>query len=154
VSHLVPQPTSLGFLISQFNRPIVYLVLDPALLLASLFYAVVFGIVYLVIVTLADVFGAGYGHSVGIVGTDFLAAGVGMIIGTFGTIKVMDVIFKKNEAGHTKYKPESRLISCAVGGLLAVGGLFLYGFSALRTHFIVVSSRLAPNRHGLYSKRC
>jgi hypothetical protein len=51
----------------------------------------------------------GYGHSVGIVGTDFLAAGIGMIIGTAATIKVMQAIFSKGGLeGRKKYKPESR----------------------------------------------
>lgn len=138
VLDLKSRSSSSGSLLSQFVRPVVYLVLDPALLLASVFYAIVFGAIYLVIVTLADIFGTGYGHSVGIVGTDFLAAGIGMIIGTIGTIKAMEAIFKKDQStGKAKYKPESRLLSCIVGGALTAGGLFLYGFSALRTHFMV-----------------
>ncbi|KAF2021283.1 MFS general substrate transporter [Aaosphaeria arxii CBS 175.79] len=138
VLDLTQSPSGLRFLFSQFVRPLVYLAVDPALALASIFYAVLFGVVYLVIVTLADVFGHGYGHSVGFVGTDFLSAGVGMIIGTFGTIRVMEMIFKKDTTtGQMKYKPESRLLSCIVGGILSVGGLFMYGFSAMRTHYIV-----------------
>ncbi|RAR00766.1 MFS general substrate transporter [Stemphylium lycopersici] len=132
------RPSGSAALISDLIRPFVYLVLDPALLLASLFYSVVFGTIYLIIVTYADVFGVGYGHSVGIVGTDFLAAGIGMIIGTLGTIKAMEAIFKRDVAsGQIKYKPESRLLSCFVGGTLLVGGLFMYGFTATRTHFMV-----------------
>jgi hypothetical protein len=140
VLDLQERPSGSAALISDFIRPLAYLLLDPALLLASLFYSVVFGVIYLIIVTYADVFGTGYGHSVGIVGTDFLAAGIGMLLGTFATIKAMEAIFKRDAAsGQMKYKPESRLISCAVGGTLLVGGLFMYGFTALRTHFMVVS---------------
>lgn len=130
--------TGFRFLLTQAIRPLVYLAVDPALLFASIFYSVVFGIVYLVIVTLGDVFGRGYGHSVGIVGTDFLSCGVGMIIGTIGTIKAMEAIFKRDvTTGKMNYQPESRLLSCIVGIALMVGGLFMYGFSATRTHFIV-----------------
>jgi hypothetical protein len=140
VLDLQEHPSGTAALISDFIRPLAYLLLDPALLLASVFYSVVFGVVYLIIVTYANVFGTGYGHSVGIVGTDFLAAGIGMLLGTFATIKAMEAIFKRDAAsGQIKYKPESRLISCAVGGTLLVGGLFIYGFTALRTHFMVVS---------------
>ncbi|ORX96960.1 major facilitator superfamily domain-containing protein [Clohesyomyces aquaticus] len=138
VLDLEPRPSSRGYFFNQFLRPIVYLALDPALLLASLFYAVVFGVIYLVIVTYSDVFGLGYHHSVGIVGTDFLAVGIGMIIGTIATVKIMEAVFKKHDStGQAGWKPESRLISCVVGGLLTVCGLFIYGFSALKTHFIV-----------------
>jgi hypothetical protein len=121
------RPSGSAALISNFIRPLAYLLLDPALLLASLFYSVVFGVIYLIIVTYADVFGTGYG-------------GIGMLLGIFATIKAMEAIFKRDAAsGQMKYKPESRLISCAVGGTLLVGGLFMYGFTALRTHFMVVS---------------
>jgi hypothetical protein len=103
---------------------VTFLFLDPALFLVSLFYSVCFGIVYLIVVTVsilrprkhrkpysdqamvaqfADVFGLGYHHSVGIVGTDFLALGIGMIIGTIGTVKAMEKIFHLK-----KYKPETR----------------------------------------------
>ncbi|KAF2269445.1 MFS general substrate transporter [Lojkania enalia] len=126
VLDLRPRPAGFGYLFSRFVRPVAYLALDPALVLASAFYSY------------ASVFALGYGHSVGIVGTDFLAVGIGMIIGTIGTIKAMDAIFKKNGPEAKKnYKPESRLLSCIVGGALSIGGLFMYGFSALRTHFMV-----------------
>ncbi|KAF2734368.1 MFS general substrate transporter [Polyplosphaeria fusca] len=145
VLDLKRRPTGIGFLLSEFARPIVYLILDPALLLAAWFYSVCFGVIYLVIVTFskyAEVFANGYHHSVGIVGTDFLAVGIGMIIGTIVTIKIMDAVFKKSDTPSTTsskpaYKPESRLLSCIIGTLLTSSGLFIYGFSALRTHFMV-----------------
>ncbi|KAF2113518.1 major facilitator superfamily domain-containing protein [Lophiotrema nucula] len=137
VLDFTPRPTSVKSLATQIFRPVVYLILDPALLLASWFFSVVFGVIYLVIVTYADVFALGYHHSVGIVGTDFLAVGIGMIIGSIATVKAMDALFKRDEAGKATYRPESRLISCIVGTALVVGGLFMYGFSALRAHFIV-----------------
>jgi hypothetical protein len=52
----------------------------------------------------------------------------------------MEAIFKReSSSGQMKYKPESRVLSCFVGLALLVSGLFIYGFTALRTHFIVVS---------------
>lgn len=57
----------------------------------------------------SDVFALGYHHSVGIVGTDFLSIGIGMVIGTIATVKAMDAIFKKGGSSiEKKYKPESR----------------------------------------------
>ncbi|KAF2791820.1 MFS general substrate transporter [Melanomma pulvis-pyrius CBS 109.77] len=138
VLDLTSHPTGARHMFSQFARPVIYLVVDPALLLASIFLSVIFGVIYLIIVTFADVFGSRYHHSVGIIGTDFLAIGLGMIIGTIGTIKAMEAIFTRdNLNGKVKYQPESRLLSCIIGGTLTVGGLFMYGFSAGKTHFIV-----------------
>lgn len=51
VLDIIPQSTGFKYLLTQSIRPVVYLVMDPALLLASIFYSIVFGIVYLVIVT-------------------------------------------------------------------------------------------------------
>jgi len=61
-----------------------------------------------------------------------------LVFGTFATVRAMEAIFNSGKA--KKYKPESRVLSCFVGLALLVSGLFVYGFTALRTHFIVVSS--------------
>ncbi|KAF1809111.1 MFS general substrate transporter [Eremomyces bilateralis CBS 781.70] len=122
-------------LIGSAIRPVMYLILDPALMLLSLYYAFVFGVLYLVIVTFHIVLGDGYGHSEGIIGVDLLSVGVGALIGMLVTAKVLDIIYKRQVQGD--YKPESRLLSAFPGALLVAVGLFIYGFSALKTHFIV-----------------
>lgn len=60
----------------------------------------------------SDVFGKGYHHSIGIIGTDYLAFGVGMIIAAFGTIKAMDHVFRKQtpDGKQKSHKPESRCV--------------------------------------------
>jgi hypothetical protein len=58
-----------------------------------------------------DVFGLGYHHTVGIVGTDFLAIGIGMMAGTLATVKVMQAAFNKDKlAGRRPFTPESRSV--------------------------------------------
>lgn len=47
------QQKSINSIAIQFLRPVIYLILDPALLLASWFFSVVFGVIYLVIVTVS-----------------------------------------------------------------------------------------------------
>ncbi|OAX84745.1 hypothetical protein ACJ72_00884 [Emergomyces africanus] len=64
-----------GSLISSAIRPVIYLLVDPVLFLLSLYFAFVFGEVYLLIVTFPEIFGSGYGHSAGFVGIDLLAQG-------------------------------------------------------------------------------
>ncbi|KAH7274775.1 major facilitator superfamily domain-containing protein [Fusarium solani] len=123
-------------LFESASRPIMYLLLDPALLLLSLYYAFVFGVLYLVIVTFHRVFGEGYSHSPGIVGVDMTSEGIGALLGMVGTTKLLGVIYRK-QIKSENYRAESRLISAFAGALLVGSGLLIYGFTALKTHFIV-----------------
>ncbi|KAJ4178005.1 hypothetical protein NW755_013492 [Fusarium falciforme] len=120
-------------LFESASRPIMYLLLDPALLLLSLYYAFVFGVLYLVI--FQRVFGEGYGHSPGIVGVDMTSEGIGALLGMVGTTKLLGVIYRKQIKSES-YRSESRLISAFAGALLVGSGLLIYGFTALKTHFI------------------
>ncbi|RSM18091.1 hypothetical protein CDV31_003013 [Fusarium ambrosium] len=123
-------------LFESSSRPIMYLLLDPALLLLSIYYGFVFGVLYLVIVTFQRVFGEGYGHSPGIVGVDMCSEGIGAVLGMVGTTKLLAVIYRRQIKSES-YKTESRLISAFAGALLVGSGLLIYGFTALKTHFIV-----------------
>ncbi|RSM05035.1 hypothetical protein CEP52_006542 [Fusarium oligoseptatum] len=123
-------------LFESASRPIMYLLLDPALLLLSIYYGFVFGVLYLVIVTFQRVFGEGYGHSPGIVGVDMCSEGIGAVLGMVGTTKLLGVIYRRHIKSEN-YKTESRLISAFAGALLVGSGLLIYGFTALKTHFIV-----------------
>ncbi|RMJ16370.1 hypothetical protein CDV36_003943 [Fusarium kuroshium] len=123
-------------LFESASRPIMYLLLDPALLLLSIYYGFVFGVLYLVIVTFQRVFGEGYGHSPGIVGVDMCSEGIGAVLGMVGTTKLLGVIYRRQIKSES-YKTESRLISAFAGALLVGTGLLIYGFTALKTHFIV-----------------
>ncbi|RSL78424.1 hypothetical protein CEP51_008217 [Fusarium floridanum] len=123
-------------LFESASRPIMYLLLDPALLLLSIYYGFVFGVLYLVIVTFQRVFGEGYGHSPGIVGVDMCSEGIGAVLGMVGTTKLLGVIYRRQIKSES-YKTESRLISAFAGALLVGTGLLIYGFTALKAHFIV-----------------
>ncbi|EDN07889.1 predicted protein [Histoplasma mississippiense (nom. inval.)] len=131
-----------GSFISSAIRPVIYLLVDPVLFLLSLYFAFVFGEVYLLIVTFPDIFGDGYGHSAGFVGIDLLAQGVGNILGLIATVKVHGIIYERQTRPDRRYNPESRLVPAFPGALLIVAGLFLYGFSALKYHFIVLAIQL------------
>ncbi|KEZ46565.1 hypothetical protein SAPIO_CDS0361 [Scedosporium apiospermum] len=134
-----PEGHILSDLASATARPVMYLALDPALLLLSVYFSCIFGVLYLVVVTFSFVFGKGYGHSAGIVGIDLLAEGVGAMIGMFATTKLLNAIYSRQMKKEGKpYKAESRLVAGFPGALLVAIGLFIYGFTALKTHFIVV----------------
>ncbi|PGG98809.1 hypothetical protein GX51_06605 [Blastomyces parvus] len=126
-----------GWFVSSAIRPVIYLLVDPALFLLSLYFALVFGEVYLLIVTFPEIFGEGYGHSAGFVGIDLLAQGVGNMLGLIVTVKAHEIIYERQTRPNKHYNPESRLIPAFPGAIFIVAGLFLYGFSALKYHFIV-----------------
>lgn len=125
-------------LFGEIQRPIVYLLLQPGLALLSFYYSVIFGTFYLVVITFYSVFGAGgYGHSTGIVGVDLLSEGVGAVLGTIVTVKLFNILFDRQDQSKVSYKHETRLIAAFGGGILTSAGLFIYGFTALKTHFMV-----------------
>ncbi|OAQ70981.1 MFS multidrug transporter [Pochonia chlamydosporia 170] len=140
VLDLRPRDTSKGkasTIIESAIRPLIYVTLDPALFLQSLYYAFIFGVLYLVITTFERVFGGGYGHSPGIVGMDLMSEGIGALIGMQGSAVIVQYIYKREINKNKEYKPETRLISAFPGAFCASAGLFLYGFSVLKTHFMV-----------------
>ncbi|OAQ92110.1 MFS general substrate transporter [Purpureocillium lilacinum] len=124
------------YTVMDIDAAVMYLVLDPALALLSLYYAVVFGILYLIVVTFQFVFGQGYGHSPGVVGMDLITEGVGAFIGMFTTAKLLDIVYRR-QIQKKEYKSETRLISAFPGAIFVSTGLFIYGFTALRTHFVL-----------------
>ncbi|PGH02320.1 hypothetical protein AJ79_07659 [Helicocarpus griseus UAMH5409] len=123
--------------LSTAIRPVIYLVVDPVLLSLSLYFACVFGEVYLLVVSFSEVFGDGYGHSAGFVGLDLLSQGIGNLIGLIATVKAQGWIYERQTLPGKTYNPESRLVPAFPGALLLVAGLFIYGFTALTYHFIV-----------------
>ncbi|KAJ3495662.1 hypothetical protein NLG97_g3233 [Lecanicillium saksenae] len=134
----IAKTKSVTMLLETVSRPLMYLFLDPAAALLAVYYAFVFGILYLVIVTFQNVFGGLYGHSPGIVGVDFLSQGIGALIGMALSAWLLELVYEKQMAKQpAAYKAESRLICAFPGAFCVTAGLFLYGFSAGKTHFIV-----------------
>ncbi|XWW97104.1 hypothetical protein V2A60_005085 [Cordyceps javanica] len=95
--------------LETIGRPLAYLFLDPAAALLAIYYAFVFGVLYLVIVTFQGVFGGLYGHSPGIVGIDFLSEGIGALIGMALSTWLLELVYKRHTArSQDSYKSETR----------------------------------------------
>ncbi|TQV99624.1 MFS polyamine transporter [Cordyceps javanica] len=95
--------------LETIGRPLAYLFLDPAAALLAIYYAFVFGVLYLVIVTFQGVFGGLYGHSPGIVGIDFLSEGIGALIGMALSTWLLELVYKRQTArSQDSYKSETR----------------------------------------------
>jgi hypothetical protein len=121
-------------------RPIMILVATPIVTLCSLYIAIAYGILYLLIATFTYVFTDQYGFDEGSSGLSFLPAGIGMVIGVLGFGQLTDLMVKRTKAKGLEHKPEDRLnplmtIPC---GLAMPAGLFIYGWTAEKgIHWIV-----------------
>lgn len=121
-------------------RPIKFLFTLPHFFLLSLYVAVEYGILYLMISTFTFVYAQQYGFSASIVGLAYIPTGVGMMLGA-GTFGIWtDRLVKKKLASGQEPTPEDRLplgLTITSGGTVAVG-LFWYGWSAeANAHWIV-----------------
>jgi MFS family permease len=121
-------------------RPLKLLLTTPIVTLTSLYVAITYGILYLLITTFSFVYSGQYHFGEGIVGLSFLPAGIGMMIGVITFGMVSDMVVKKAQAQGIEHKPEIRIkpiftIPCGVA--LPIG-LFIYGWTAdKKVHWIV-----------------
>ncbi|KAG0633914.1 major facilitator superfamily domain-containing protein [Tuber brumale] len=134
----VTENTRTGFLIG-ITRPVKMLVMNPVLLLLSLFLAFVYGFLYLLFVTFPILFQGQYGQSIGIAGLNYLGPGVGFMVGLMIFTPLLQKIYLKLTAANNGVaKPEYRLPTLVMGGVLVTTGLFWYGWSAQRKlHWIM-----------------
>lgn len=121
-------------------RPIKLLVLTPIVTLMSLYIAITYGILYLLITTFSFVFTDQYGFSEGDNGLTFLPAGIGFIVGVIVFGQIVDWMVKRNQANNIAHKPELRLVPALTipCGLTLPIGLFIYGWTTqYAVHWIV-----------------
>lgn len=120
-------------------RPLKLLAVVPIITLMSIYVAIEYGIMYLLMSTFSIVYEGQYGFDAGTSGLSYLPLGIGMLIGvvTFG--RVSDKLVLQNKSKGGEHRPEIRLaplfsIPC---GLAIVAGLFIYGWTTdKKTHWI------------------
>ncbi|KAI1503170.1 major facilitator superfamily domain-containing protein [Biscogniauxia marginata] len=121
-------------------RPVKLLVLTPIVTLMSLYVAITYGILYLLITTFSFVYSDKYGFDEGTSGLTFLPAGLGMVIGVVGFGQLTDWVVKRNKAQGKEHTAEVRLKpALTIPAALALpAGLFIYGWTAQNgVHWIV-----------------
>ncbi|KAI1206469.1 MFS general substrate transporter [Annulohypoxylon truncatum] len=121
-------------------RPLKLLVLTPIVTLMSLYVAIAYGILYLLITTFSFVFTDQYGFSEGDNGLTFLPSGIGFIVGVVCFGQLVDWMVKRNQAKGIAHKPEARLVPALTipCGLTLPIGLFIYGWTTqYAVHWIV-----------------
>jgi len=90
-------------------------------------------------VTFPTIFQGQYGESIGIAGLNYLGPGVGFIAGlALFTPLLQKIYLKLTAANNGIAKPEYRLPTLLIGGVLVTSGLFWYGWSAeKKLHWIM-----------------
>lgn len=114
-------------------RPTKMLLFSPIVFGLSLFIAVTYGYMYILITTMTFIFHEGYGISLSNVGLVYLGFGAGQFIGLFAFGFFSDSFLRRLAKGG-EMKPEYRLPLIWPGAILIPVGLFVYGWSA---HFLV-----------------
>lgn len=119
-------------------RPLKML-LSPIVFLLSLYAAVVYSYLYLCFTTFPAVFGGQYGFGSGASGLATLGLGIGSIVGIVFCGAVGDKLLHYLSRKHGgEPKPEYRLPTMIIGGIVTPIGLFWYGWTAEnKTHWIV-----------------
>ncbi|CAK1359056.1 uncharacterized protein RHO25_002469 [Cercospora beticola] len=114
-------------------RPVVLLGTQPIIQVLAAYAAVIFGVYYLFLTTIASVFENTYGQSVGVASLHYLALLAGFACSVLASGKVMDIIYKKLASNGPR--PEARIPYLAASGTLLPAGLLVYGWSAQKQVF-------------------
>lgn len=110
-------------------RPFLLLTTTPIVFLPAFGLAVVYGLMILMISTLATVFQLKYGFSIGSSGLAYLGFGIGLTLGLVAFAFTSDRTYKAltRRTGGTP-NPEIRLAPITIGSPLTCIGLVMYGW--------------------------
>ncbi|KAJ4478953.1 MFS polyamine transporter [Lentinula aciculospora] len=122
------------------TRPFVMFFREPILQLLGVYMAFIYGIFYVFITTIPDIFTVNYGESIGIMGLNYFALGLGMMFASWLNSRSMDKIyiyFKKRNSGIGE--PEYRVPTIVPASLCVPVGIFMTGWAAqAHVHWFVV----------------
>ncbi|CEL06509.1 hypothetical protein ASPCAL09685 [Aspergillus calidoustus] len=115
-------------------RPWIFLFLEPIVLIASLYMAVIYGTVYMFMGAMPIVYNEHRGWSAGIGGLSFLGIMVGIILGLLYAIwdnnRRYTKLFKKSMATtHLPPDAEARLPPAIIGGVALPIGMFAFAWT-------------------------
>jgi len=133
--------TPLQFVARALLRPAKMLLFSPIVLCASLYNAVVFGLMFLLFDTFPQVFEQTYDFSPGTQGLAYLGFGFGTLLSMAITTKYSDRLMRRrsdDDDDGTKARPELRLKLMMYFSPAIPAGFFWYGWSAEgRAHWVV-----------------
>ncbi|KAJ5325833.1 hypothetical protein MYU51_001171 [Penicillium brevicompactum] len=118
-------------------RPLLLLRIQPIIQLLALFYAYLYGLMYLVLSTFTTLWREKYHQPIGASSLHYLALGIGYFLGSQVCGFLADPIYRKLKANDSG-KPEYRVVLMLPASILAPVGLLWYGWAAQAgTHWIV-----------------
>ncbi|GAA5974705.1 hypothetical protein JCM5350_001257 [Sporobolomyces pararoseus] len=120
-------------------RPWVLVWHEPILQVIALYMSLLYGIIYLMLVSTTEIFETVYNESVGIAGLNFIAMGLGFAAAAQGGARLLDIIYRKLKVRYNSPgRPEFRIpFQFPAAGLMPLG-LLLYGWGAEKAlHWIV-----------------
>ena len=110
-------------------RPLVLLLKEPAVLISSIYTAIVYGTLYMLFAAFPIVFQEIRGWNPGIGGLAFLGIMVGMIIGIICTIPASFHYMKIQDQNNGYASPEVRLLQCMPGALIIPISQFCFAWT-------------------------
>ncbi|MCJ1248048.1 hypothetical protein MMC30_005263 [Trapelia coarctata] len=117
-------------MVKYLFRPFHMLVLEPILLLITLYLALIYGITYLLFEAFPISFQVQRGWSNGVGALPFLSITIGVIIGVIIISWVTKTRFARKLKKHGKVIPEERLPPMIVGAALLPAGLFWFAWTS------------------------
>ena len=125
-------------LFHAFDWPVLLFITHSIIFCMAIYMAYIFGTTYLIFATFPEIWTEVYHESKGIGGLNYLSIAISSFVGLFFNIKFVDYIYKTLKARNNGVgKPEFRMPSTAVGSVISTIGLFWYGWSIGRVHWIM-----------------
>jgi MFS family permease len=111
---------------------------SPIVLILSLYLAVIYSYMYLLLTTFTEVLESLYGFNSGEAGLAYLGFGVGYCFGQFSVGPFSDWYVRKKQKIYGSTQPEDRLPPLLLGSCLVPVGLLWYGWSAqAQSHWMI-----------------
>ncbi|KAJ3494600.1 hypothetical protein NLG97_g3971 [Lecanicillium saksenae] len=117
---------AISILATAFKRPWVLLFLEPIVLIASTYMAILYGTIYMFMGAFPIVYESNRGWDQGIGGLAFLGLTVGMLLGLIYTI--IDNKVRYNKLGE-QASPECRLPPARIGAIALPVGMFAFAWT-------------------------
>jgi MFS transporter, DHA1 family, multidrug resistance protein len=111
-------------------RPAAMLVLEPILLLVTIYMAVIYGIIYLLFEAWPIAFQEDRGWNEGVGALPFLSLIVGVIIGGCIIAYTTKTRFARKLKKHGRVIPEERLVPMIIGGFIFPAGMFWFAWTS------------------------
>ncbi|KAK4952275.1 hypothetical protein LTR28_006657, partial [Elasticomyces elasticus] len=119
-----------ALLTTYFSKPFAMLLLEPILILFTVYMSTVYGILYLFLEAFPISFQQQRGWSLGVGALPFLSLIVGVVIGAAFAVWYTRAVIAPKAKRDGGLLPEDRLVPMVVGGVLLPAGLFWFAWTS------------------------